>query len=243
MTPADLERLQPPPRPLPASLRAYVVLRHAEGAFLWIIIAALIGWLVTANADVKSLLFEWGPLSSTTVGRVVSISELFWRQGRGRSSSPVYRVEYEFQGPDGVLRRGRSWGSDPAGKPLIVEWPARWPEASRIQGMRGAPFEPGILMTLIFPGAALLMARAILKEAASIAALLEEGHLDRTRGALIRQSDPARPLTPDDFPAGVFVDPTGALALDRESRLLRPSVWALIALAVNVAGAWLRFAG
>lgn len=129
-----------------------------------------------AASDPRALIDFAGPLEEAA-GEVVDVQST----GSQVNEQYVYEYVYEFVGPDGVVRGGRSFavGSGPSpGAPVRVEFPSGDPDRSRIQGMRTATFPPWVvLIVAVFPTVGLCFMLVGLRNGFLYARLLRHGVL------------------------------------------------------------------
>jgi hypothetical protein len=91
--------------------------------------------------------------------------------GEHENGTPIYRCEYTFRLPDGTPMRGTCYtlgekfrlpraapGQPPPRLPVTVEYDPANPATSRIQGTRTSPYTPWVLLVLLFPAIAFLVA-------------------------------------------------------------------------------------
>lgn len=141
------------------------------------------------SADVSSFFKFRGTLDKAE-GVIVSSEQSGYseggsrrRSGTRRKGTPIYRHDYTYQIND-VLKQGVSYskgGALTVGQKVQVEFPQGQPATSRIQGMRTAPFGPGVLFVLIFPLAGLGLAVSGLFSGWKNLTLLQRGALARGR--------------------------------------------------------------
>jgi hypothetical protein len=108
----------------------------------------------------------------------------FQEGGDDTPTTPIYRYDFRFQLPDGTPMRGSSYTvgqqfqllqGNPV--PVTVEYDPRNPGTSRIQGTRTAPYSPWVLLVLLVPAVALLVAIGGLFSGRRRARLLRDGEL------------------------------------------------------------------
>lgn len=147
---------QPPPRPLPKGLKGALVRKmfFPFGLFF------LIGLIFTVNGFVSMILFfpkqagkelKLSRGKKSTVIAVVSSSEY---SGYDDVSAKIYKINYEFQAPDGKTIQGFSFQPAVApeqGSKVQVEYLADNPEINRMVGARLDPEGNLFLFFTIFP--------------------------------------------------------------------------------------------
>jgi hypothetical protein len=123
------ERLPPPPRTVPATLRVRLWLGGlSQLGFVLLLFSTPFVWLFAANADTSGLLFR-GPVSRA-VGSVLSVEDTSASEGKVR----VRCVRYAFRAPGSGERTATCYvtGAAPGrGEAVVVEYPEGRPGRAR----------------------------------------------------------------------------------------------------------------
>ncbi len=188
------DRLPPPPRRVPASLRLALWLGGLRqvGCFL-VAVGAPFAWLITPHVDWRSALFVGRPLV-TTDASIVESEPTGLREGRRGVYDPVHRVRFQFAAAGGGGVEGVSWGTGAgkAGERARVEFPDGRPELARVVGMRGAPLDLlGVLVPVCY-------AFPLLAAAAGSARLKRQAHLLRRGVYLLARLEESQHWTGPD---------------------------------------------
>jgi hypothetical protein len=138
--PKEVPALVPPPRDVPALVRASNLLGGFMNQFgwAWLGITGIFVWFFLPNADVSGLYYFRGDLA-TVPGRVTASEETNFSE----NEVDVYAHTYRFATEDGVERDGVSYDTGrrlDAGAEVTVEYVPGEPSVARIRGMRRAPF-------------------------------------------------------------------------------------------------------
>lgn len=140
----------PPPGPVPPPggerLVSLPLRLHMKFGSVW----ALVGWMLVAFELPLSLAMfrlssladvtQFGGALSRSEGRVIAVEATSTHEGRrGSADGTVYRVRFEWTGPDGQPRYGSSYvrgrKAEP-GETLPLEYPSDRPDVARLTGMR-----------------------------------------------------------------------------------------------------------
>jgi len=156
--------LTDPPRMVPSSVRLRVLF-GGWAQIAWLILGFTMSFVWAF--DVPSSLREWsafrGSLEAVS-GAVTSVEKtnVTVGGGKGRSGTPVYRYNYEFQ-VGGETFQGQSYNTGQSGRVssaprpgVTIEFPLGDPSRSRIQGMRSSMMGIGALFVGLFPLAAVV---------------------------------------------------------------------------------------
>ena len=223
----DLARLSPPPRRIPLTVGLVCRLPRLETPLRVLILGVLISWPFTANADWRSFLFMNGVMSAP--GRVVGVERRDWQEG----NRDVFKVNYEFA-RGGKIERGSSHfvgASRQIGDGVTIEWPASFPQITRIKEGRTAPLPSTVLLVLLFPLFGLLMMRVAWRGATNMVAGMSMGVAARKAG----DSGLVDPITQKPWvalgflPRGLEVGFDGAWEVSSFSSLLKPGATLLLA--------------
>lgn len=222
MQPADLARLQPPPRDVPFAVSLFVRLARIEGLMFFLFVTALLSAAVAPNTDWKWFLFL-GAVEGAE-GRVVNAEDRGWQEG----NQTVSRVYFEFE-RGGKKEGGHSHfvGSRPRiGDVVRIEWPRDHPEVARIENGRTGPLHRGALAVIFFPLFTLMMANASWKMGSRVVRGMREGvpsAKGQPSGLADASTGEALALL-EDIPQGIEVGMDGMWELDSGSRFMRPGI-------------------
>ena len=158
---SGLHPLAPPPRPVPAGLRARLLANTGTlfGALLFGAGSVLAVLVVLGSNPVGDLATRAG--TAKAPGRLVAVEEMHYEENK----SKVLRYRYLFRTPDGVEHSGRSYKAQRrlASRPhaalgglnnqpvVTVEYSPGHPEASRIKGFRVRPVSLPFVALLLSP--------------------------------------------------------------------------------------------
>lgn len=174
-------RISPPPRPLVPAVSVAVLF----GSFLtqagcFVSAFGMLFLLIfVPMTDLSSVIHFRGPLPKVQ-GQVISVEET----NAEENERDIYAIEYQYRLRDQTYE-GTSFTSAvnyAPGMPVTVEYVAKQPQRSRIQGLRAAPFGAFILLfLLIFPIIGLLMALYPFLQGLKALPLLKDGLLTQAQ--------------------------------------------------------------
>lgn len=188
---AAMNALTNQPRQVPWSTRLTALFGSGLQSFGWLFFGfgMIFVFVFVGSVDVSSFFKFRGTLENAE-GVILSSEKTNYseggsgrRSGTRRKGTPIYRHDYTYE-VNGVTQQGVSYskgGALAVGQKVKIEFPQGQPATSRIQGMRTAPFGPGVLFVLIFPLAGLGMVVPGLFSGWRNLVLLTRGELARGR--------------------------------------------------------------
>jgi hypothetical protein len=190
---APLPRLVPPPRQVPATLRARLLFGGLGVlAWIWFGFGSAIATGFLRHADLTSWVLLRGALEEVP-GTGLGCEPTGASEGgsKGQSGTPIYANRYAF-GAGGDELEGVSYATGRClgpGEAVRVEYPAGRPDRSRVQGMRRGWFGPDVLFVAIFPLVGIALVLLSLRSGWRRLRLLSRGRL--ALGALV-SDEPTR---------------------------------------------------
>lgn len=148
--------LAPPPRDVPISVRASLLLGGPLAFIGWIFFGFGMIFVLAFGLPENVIAMFWAMQPQETVSGTATDSR---STGASENRRTVYENRFSFTAADGRIYHGRSYATGTqvsAGDPVTIEYPATRPSQAKIQGMRRAMFGPGILLVTIFPGIGLI---------------------------------------------------------------------------------------
>jgi hypothetical protein len=187
---AEIASLNPPPRRVPLGvwchLMAGPVALGGSASFAFGMIFALVFGSATDPVGTWRLARR----STQTRGWIDAVEATNWHEGggEGEEGTPIYRYDYRFELPDGSPVRGASYtvgqqfhlaqaapnrAADPVA--VTVEYDPQDPRISRVQGTRTSPYTAWVLLILLLPAIAFLVALGGLRAGHRRGRLLRDG--------------------------------------------------------------------
>ena len=154
---------------------------------------------------------------------------------RAASEKTYYDVEYAFE-LEGTRYEGLSYAINEhpsKGDAVTVEFPARDPRTSRIEGLAATDLSPWLALVVfgIVPGFALSWLGLGLRDTARKMRLLRHGVAARGRAAVHEPGDAERTLVLGDLPGRLQLDEQGVLHVESPLRAVRATLLSVLALA------------
>ncbi|MBI2214970.1 MAG: DUF3592 domain-containing protein [Acidobacteria bacterium] len=166
-------RMMAPPRQVPLSSLLVLLLNvGVQIGFFVLAFSTPFFWLFVGNADLPAITFRGETMR--TNGRVVEIEDTLASENKRRIWGVHYRYSVSARAHDGVSYETGGTDLEP-GSIVIVEYLARDPSVSRIEGMRRGMFGPFVLFVLIFPIIGLIFTLAALAWGARRAMIFVRG--------------------------------------------------------------------
>lgn len=172
---ANFDRLGPPPRPLPSSVRlglTYGGQLFVIGLFILLVLTPF-AWMFGLNADVSGPLLFRGALAQVD-GTVTEARKTAASEGR----STIWKVTARYTPPGAQPLSSTSYVrgfSKAVGDTVTLEYPAGRPDVARIVGSRRALFGPGAVIVFLVYLIVLLITVAAARRGARDARLLRDG--------------------------------------------------------------------
>lgn len=145
------------PRYVPLTMLVRLLFGGALNQVGWLLLGfgMIFFWGFVMQADFLSLTCFRGEFGSAR-GTVTACA----KSNASEDDTPIFRVDYAFQAPDGRFRRGTSYSPgeklDP-GASVYVEFAKTAPSVSRIRGLRSKPFSPWLAVVGVAPLAGLVL--------------------------------------------------------------------------------------
>ena len=169
----ELTRIQPPPRPLGALLRAQMLFGGGMSIAGWLILGfgSMLFWLLGYHADLSEMRFRPAAVARVQ-GTVLDCRDT----NAAINDVEVIENRYRFE-LNGIVYSGLSYaaGDCREGETATIEYLRDQPEVSRVQGMRRDRFGPWAILIGILPAIGLAMVIACVRRGAVRLRLLRDG--------------------------------------------------------------------